>query len=75
MSAIIFHLFLGYRCDKRDCGAEFHVNPHKGWTEWSPEPRREAREQGWTFWVGRSNKVLCPKHLPSKGSKLEESTR
>lgn len=75
MSAIIIQIFLGWTCSKRDCNEKFHIDPHKNWDAWSPEPRRAAREHGWTFWIGRSNRIFCPKHVPAKGSKMVEDKR
>lgn len=36
---------------------------------------RELVEEGWTRWVGaRARREYCPKHGPSRGSKLENIT-
>ena len=69
--------FLGWTCDKRDCRAEHlleQATSNRSWLADSPS-RESARNAGWSFWTGRSGKVFCPDHGPSKGTKMHLYTR
>lgn len=67
----VTRVFYGWRCDKRGCGAEWRLQEpfEDNWIS-----RREAEANmaadGWSIWVSRSRHVYCPKHGPSRGSKM-----
>lgn len=73
MSLIEQITVLGIKCDRKGCeralyGPEmtYFVGGHRYY-------ERLAASEGWTFWVGRSRKVFCPDHGPSRGSKMWQS--
>ena len=72
MSIYEHHYTSGVGCDATGCGAEV-----KGAmvSRFDHRYARIAVSQGWTFWAGRSLRVYCPAHGPSRGSTMRDVSR
>lgn len=71
MAELELHYTTGIRCDK--CSALWRFpRAVKAYGIDITVARAEARNAGWTRWVGRSVRHYCPNCKPSSRSKLEQ---
>lgn len=64
----------GMECDARGCDEAIRI--------WENIPasiftsmdilEEEGKAAGWSMWVGRGRRMYCPKHGPSKGSRMRK---
>jgi hypothetical protein len=62
----------GVACDKPKCTAKVTGKRLPYWEGWKHYDAL-AVAQGWTIWVGRSQRHYCPDHGPANGTKMRLS--
>lgn len=73
MGWIEVHYVAGVFCDKPSCPERIHGR-ERGYF-FREQYRKEAEAQGWTMWVGRSQRWYCPQHGPSNPSTMRKVTQ
>ena len=71
MSWIEERVIHGIRCDARGCERTYQCSPSNFFDVYR-SVRIQAAKAGWTFWRGRSQRMYCGAHGPSKSSTMTQ---
>lgn len=61
MAYYTYEVLTALNCDGPKCGRQFGVVPGRRTGARVLETERQAKEIGWTIWVGRNRYHYCPK--------------